>query len=111
MSAFKQMPNPERIRFKRCLLFISILIVAGVLGYLQKTGQLNNTPFCVFLFIALLVLIVVGTLMGCVGRCPDCGRFMDEIYEDSHPKAADIHLLYCEHCDVIWDTTIPKAHG
>jgi hypothetical protein len=43
------------------------------------------------------------------GHCPDCGGALREIYEDLHPKAADYHLLHCDHCDVIWDTAIPKS--
>ena len=63
------------------------------------------------LFIILLGSIAALMAMQHSARCPDCRRKIREVYEDVHPRAAEYHLFYCEHCDVIWDSTIPKSSG
>ena len=109
MRAFKQMPNQKRMHNNRGMVLISLIAPAVVLSYLQREGTLTSSP----IYICLIILLFAGAffasfIMGRVQRCPDCGKFMREVYDD--PKAKKVHILHCRHCDTVWDTGLPKSN-
>lgn len=114
MSALKKMPNEKRMRVLRYSAWFFLIAVAGGLVYLRYFIE----PDALHARYTLKALLIVGIILAFAvnyyftkpQRCPDCGRAMRAAPETAHPKAMDFHLLHCEHCDTIWDTTIPKAN-
>ena len=115
MSALKKMPNEKPLRVLRYSVWIFIGVIVSALVFLQRYGEPAGLRLSSLLTAVLVAGIVVGGFIELYHRscqrCPDCGKRMLEVYEDFHPRAEDYHVLYCEHCDTIWDTTIPKSHG
>ena len=103
------------MRVMRYSMWFFVIVVALALAYLKKYGDPTALPLSIILIVALIVGVVAGMFFERYHtryqRCPDCGRFMRAVYEDFHPRAEDYHILYCERCDIIWDTTIPKSNG
>ena len=110
VSAFKKLPKRNRVQTWRTVLFVTIGISALSLGYLEKYYP-DYLMFEIFLGAVLFVLGFFLLWQQHIGRCPECGESLREIFSDSHPKAKEFHLLYCDGCDIIWDTTIPKSSG
>lgn len=113
MSVLKKMPNEKGLRrFRHAVWAVIILFVAG-LACLKQFGEPAGLPLVTLLEVALTAAIVTSLLMENHfrhhQRCPKCSRTMDEVPEEAHPQAEDYHILYCERCDTIWDTTIPKS--
>jgi hypothetical protein len=115
MSTLKKMPNENSMRAFRYSIWFFVIVVCFALAYFKKYGNPTSLPVAEILVGVLVVGIVAAMFIEhyCKTRqrCPDCGKSMREVYEDVHPKAEDYHILYCESCDLIWDTTIPKSNG
>ena len=111
MSAFKQMPNQKLMRVLRYAVWVVIIGLALALHYLEKHGEPAASPLFIILAATTVGMAIFGIFMGRLQRCPDCAKLMREVYEDFHPKARDTHVLFCERCDVVWDTTVPKSNG
>ena len=103
MSALKQLPRRRRIHFTFVMLFA---VVALALGFLQSRAQQGSLIF-LYLLIAFVILGVIMAVAGRPLRCPDCGKFLRE--HGDHPKSQETYLYICRHCDVIWDTLIPRS--
>src|ERR1017187_8150958 len=104
------------MRFIRCTVWIAIIVwllfrCLKKYGYIGVQSQLVNSTMDTCFLAFIVGSLIFELIMRSKQRCPDCGKFMHEVYEDYHPKAKEFHLLYCERCDVIWDTTIPKSSG
>lgn len=114
MSAFRKMPSGKSMRTFRYSVWFFVTAVVGTLALLKYFGQPDGLPLkdilaAIFL-VGIVAAFVIEHYFATYQRCPDCNRAMRVANEDVHPKAQDYHLLYCEHCDIIWDTTIPKAN-
>ena len=100
------------MRGLRYSMWIAVIVIVAALTYLKKFGEPITLPLSSVLIAALAVTIGFGMIIEQRykhhQRCPECGKFMREVYEDFHPSAKHYHILYCECCDIIWDTTIPK---
>lgn len=115
MSTLKKMPNENSMRTFRYSVWIFVIVAGLALACLKKYGDPTGLPLAEFL----MVVFVAGIVSAIViehyyttrQRCPDCGKSMRQVYENVHSKAKDYHVLYCESCDIIWDTTIPKSNG
>jgi hypothetical protein len=115
MSTLKKMPNEKPMRVFRYSVWFFVIIVGFALAYLKKYGDPTGLPVSDYLTAVFVVGLVSAFFIEHYyktrQRCPDCGKFMREVYEDVHVRAEDYHILYCERCDIIWDTTIPKSNG
>ena len=107
MSALKQLP-PRRRKLHATLLGLVIAVVIA-LGWLHRWPE--KAPLLVFvsLFFILLTLVLLAAVVGRPFCCPDCGKFLRE--GGDHPKCNVTYLYHCHHCDIIWDTLIPRSHG
>jgi hypothetical protein len=98
------------MRLLRYAVWIVVIGLAVALHYLEKHGEPMTSPLYVILLAAMFGAGIFGFFMGRLQKCPDCGKYMREVYEDFHSKAKDTHVLFCERCDVVWDTTVPKSN-
>jgi hypothetical protein len=115
MSAFKKMPNAKPMRIFRYSVWFFVIVAGLALACLKKYGGPAGLPAAGYVTAALAVGIVSAFFIEhhykTRQRCPDCGKSMREVHEDVHPSAEEHHILFCERCDIIWDTTIPKSNG
>ena len=115
MSALKKMPNEKPMRTFRYYMWGFVIAVAVALGYLRQHGEPSGSvisdTLTVILFVGFAAGVIYESYQTQHKRCPECGQKMREVYEDFHPRAEEYHLLYCNRCDTIWDTTIPKSSG
>jgi hypothetical protein len=115
MSALKKMPNEKTMRVLRYSAWIFLVAIVGALAYLrffiEKDAGHARYALKALLVIGIILAFAINYYFTHPQKCPDCHRSMHEIYQNVHPKAEDYHLLYCQGCDTIWDTTIPKAKG
>jgi hypothetical protein len=114
MSAFKEMPNAKSFRAFTYSMWITVLVIflafALAKAYAEPTDLPLNTVFGVALVVTIIFWTLCETYHAGHQRCPDCGKVMRSVYEDVHPRAKKHHLLYCERCDIIWDTGVPNAN-
>ena len=108
MSTLKTMPNEKRVRTMRYT-FWYLLAAALLVGTLFK--KIGNSAGVQFSEAALAIIIIIGLSLDMYfstgQRCPECRGSTREVYD--HPRAEDYHVLYCDECDILWDTTIPKS--
>lgn len=117
MSALRKMPNETTIRVLRYSLWIFLIAIVATAAYRKFFIRFDAYQIRYTLKTAIRVVLVVGIIIAFAThryftrhqKCPGCGRSMRAVCQNVHPQALDYHLLYCEGCDIIWDTTIPKA--
>jgi len=114
MSELRKMPDENSMRILRYSMWIVVIVIVAALAFLKKFGEPSASPLSAILTGILIASFVLGFAIeyshSHCQRCPDCTKVMREVDEDVHPKAEDYHILYCERCDIIWDTTIPKSN-
>ena len=113
MSAFKTMPNAKSVRAFTYSMWFTVLVLFLAFAFAKAYAEPTDLPLDTMLWVALIVTCICGVLHATYHayyqRCPDCGKVMRSVYEDVHPRAKKYHLLYCERCDIIWDTTISSS--
>lgn len=111
MSAFKRMPNEKTMRILRYSVWFLLIAAVGALAYLrffiQPDALHSRYTLKALLIIGIILAFAINYYFTKPQRCPDCRRSMQAVNQNVHPY----HLLYCEGCDVIWDTMIPKSRG
>lgn len=101
------------MRTLRYAMWFFVIVAASVLGYFKKHGESPGLPIAGILTVVFGVVVVAAVIFenhySRHQRCPGCGKMMQSANADLPPEAKDHHLLYCDRCDTIWDTTIPKS--
>ena len=91
------------------MLLVLVIAVAIALGCMHRWPEKASLQVFVSLFFILQILVLLAGLAGRPFRCPDCGKFLRE--GEKHIKYQGTYIYLCHHCDIAWDTTIPRAYA
>ena len=91
------------------MLLVLVIAVVIALGCLHRWPEKASLQLFASLFFILLILVLLAGVVGHPFRCPDCGKLLREGGERSKYQGTYIYLCY--HCDVAWDTLIPRAYA